>query len=396
LIQLCIGIKLQSSASFRAIHQIILVLNLYLNLSMKAPSHSTVLLWIKKYGYYELTKEKLRAEDWVILLDESVQFGQNKLLVIYGIRESDIDFTRPLQYQDLTPLVLKSKSSWKAEDIKEQIQTIQQQNGTIRYAVADQGSSIRKALDLMDIPHVYDLTHFISLTIEHLYKNDSEFKEYTQKLAHLRGAQALSKMAHVLPPAQRAKARFMNLRPISDWGMAVLRLLDKPIDQYKAEIENLTWVNQYRSLIVELALLNKMVNGIQVVLKTQGLSNKNIILCKPILAQANTKRLMDFSKNMLEYLLSAINTVPKAEKIICSSDILESSFGKYKNYLQANPMIGITNLCLSLSAFTGAINNNEVKCAFENTTITDIKNWTNMNVGKTTMMKRKEIFKKTG
>ncbi len=363
---------------------------------MKAPSHATVLLWIKKYGYYELTKEKFHAEDWVILLDESVQFGQNKLLVIYGIRHSDIDFTRPLHYKDLTPLVLKSKSGWKAADIKEQIQTIQQQIGTIQYAVADQGSSIRKALDLVDIPHIYDLTHFISLTIEHLYKNDSEFKEYTQKLAHLRGAQALSKMAHVLPPAQRAKARFMNLRPISDWGMAVLRLLDKPTDLYKAEIENLIWVNQYRSLIVELSLLNKMVNEIQFVLKTRGLSKENIALCKPIMAQANTKRLMDFSKDMLEYLLSAIKVVPTAEKIICSSDILESSFGKYKNYLQANPMIGITNLCLSLSAFTGTLNNNEIKCAFENTTITNIKDWTYQNVGKTTMMMRKDIFKKTG
>lgn len=363
---------------------------------MKAPSHATVLLWIKKYGYYELTKEKFHAEDWVILLDESVQFGQNKLLVIYGIRHSDIDFTRPLHYKDLTPLVLKSKSGWKAVDIKEQIQMIQQQIGTIQYAVADQGNSIRKALNLMDIPHIYDLSHFISLTIEHLYKNDSAFKEYTQKLAHLRGAQALSTMAHVLPPVQRAKARFMNLRPISDWGIAVLRLLDKPTDPYKAELENLIWVNQYRSLIVELSLLNKMVNEMQFLLKTQGLSNKNIALCKSILAQANTERLRFFSKDMLAYLFSTIKTAPNAKKIICSSDILESSFGKYKNYLQANPMTGITNLCLSLSAFTGVLNVHKVKCAFENTTITDIKDWTNMNVGKTTMMMRKEIFKKTG
>lgn len=60
-------------------------MNLYLNCSYRAPSHATVLLWVKKYGLCQLSKKRQKADDWVVILDESVQFGQNKLLLVYGM-----------------------------------------------------------------------------------------------------------------------------------------------------------------------------------------------------------------------------------------------------------------------------------------------------------------------
>ena len=318
IIQFCIAIKLQSSASFRAIEQIIIVMNIYLEISVKSPSHSTVLLWMKKYGYYELVQPKIKGNDWVIKLDESVQFGQNKLLVIYGIRQCEIDFNRPLKYEDLSALVIKSKSTWSGEDIKDQILIIQKQIGKIKYAVAYHGNSIKKALKLMHIPHIYDITHRISLSVEHIYKEDLQFKEYTKQLAYLRGSQALSKMAHVLPSAQRVKARFMNLRPISDWGISVLKLLDTTNDQFKDEKENLAWVNGHRKFIKELAQLNQMINSIQALVKTKGLSKKIIKTCRRILDKCRTKRLVQFKQAMTEYFKQTMNDLVGIEKAICS------------------------------------------------------------------------------
>lgn len=394
MIQLCIAFKLQSAASFRAIHQIIVAINMYLDISIKAPTHSTVLLWVKKYGYYELTQPKITAEDWIIILDESVQFGQNKLLVIYGIRQSNIDFNRPLNYQDLTPLALQSKSTWSGQDIKKLLLDTQQHiGGVIKYAVADHGNSIKNALKLMKIPHVYDLTHCISLRLEHIYKEDPEFKEFTKQLAYLRATQALGKMSHVLPPAQRVKARFMNLRPISDWGIAALNLIDSYGKQFQSEKNNLAWVNEYRNFIMELALLNEIINDMQMVLKTKGLSKKTLKACMQILDRGQTKRLRQFKEMMSGYLQQTMGAFPDIDKILCSSDILESSFGKYKNYLQANPMVGITNLCLSISAFTGTLACGELKKAFETTKVNDIDTWTKLNIGKTTLSKRTEVLK---
>lgn len=366
---------------------------MYLEISLKAPTHSTILLWMKKYGYYELNKPKEIGEDWVIILDESVQFGQNKLLVVYGVRQCNIDFSRPLNYQDMTPLALISKSTWSGYGIEEVLKDVQKHIGHIRYAVADHGNNIKKALKLMHIPHVYDLTHCISLSVEHIYKEDLEFKEYTKKLAHLRGTQALGKMAHVLPPAQRVNARFMNLRPISDWGIAVLNLLDNPAETFLSERNNLAWVNDYRDIIMELAMLNHMINSIQSLLKKNGLSKDTVQKCWKILDQASTTRLRQFKNSINEYLQKTMDILPNLDRLLCSSDILESSFGKYKNYLHDNPMVGITNLSLSIAAFTGSLDDGQLKKAFEDTTVNDIEKWTEANIGRTTLAKRMEVLK---
>ena len=394
MIQLCITLKLQSSASFRTIEQIMLILNVHYQISTKSPTHSTVLLWVKKYGYYELNKPKDKAEDWIVMLDESVQFGQSKLLVLYGLRQSNLGFNRPLNYGDITPLVLKSRCSWSGQNIKESIEDVQKHiGGSIIYAVADYGNTIKKALRMMKIPHVYDLTHRIALSLDHIYREDPEFKSYTEKLTYLRRSQVLGKMSHILPPLQRAKSRFMNLRPISDWGKGVLNLLDQPGEVFQAEKEYLSWVKNYRSLITELVLINEVINDIQLILKTEGLSRQSAQRVKVILNRCRTKRLKDFKKTINEYIEQTLEALPDLDKILCSSDILESSFGKYKNYLQDNPMVGITNLSLSISAFTGPLVREEIKCAFEKTRVRDIEEWTKLNIGKTTLSKRQEVLK---
>jgi hypothetical protein len=369
-------------------------MNLYLETSFKAPSHSTVLLWMKKYGYHELCKAKEIADDWVVILDESVQFGQNKLLVVYAIRQCAIDFSRPLVYRDLATLALISKSSWSGDDIKEVLVDVEKRIGRIRYAVADQGNPIRKALKLLNIPHIYDLTHCISLSVEHIYKEDPQFQAYTKKMAHLRSTQALGKIAHVLPPLQRCKARFMNLRPISDWGTSVLDLLDSQPGDFREEKDSLAWVGSYRELIGELDLLNKIINDIQSLIKKNGLSKASIQRCKQILEQVSTRRLIQFKNVITDHFEKSINALPQLDHILCSSDILESSFGKYKNYLQDNPMVGITNLCLSIAAFTGSMKEDEIKQAFETTRVDQINKWTLSNIGKTTLAKRMEVLKK--
>lgn len=394
VIQFCIALKLCSSVSFRSISKIILSMNLYLNCSYRAPSHATVLLWVKKYGLCQLSRKRQKADDWVVILDESVQFGQNKLLLVYGIRHSDINFFRALNFSDLTPLAIISKSTWSGDAIAGQLELIENEIGKIKYAVADRGNSIKKALKTKGIYHVYDITHGISLIVEHIYKHDPEFKAYTKRMAHLRGAQALGKMSHVLPPAQRSKARFMNLRPVSDWGISVLNVLENGPDTLKAEKINLNWVMGYKEIILELALLNQMINSIQLLLKTKGLSTATLSECGKELLKANTPRLHLFTRNLSDYLHQMWTNRPMKDLncLLCSSDIIESAFGKYKYYIHTNPMVGITNLSLTLAAFTGKLTLEEMKEAFQSTKVDHVKKWTAENIGQTTMAKRFAVF----
>ena len=44
------------------------------------------------------------------------------------------------------------------------------------------------------------------------------------------------------------------------------------------------------------------------------------------------------------------------EKVVCSSDILESCFGKYKEVVKLNKTIGVSDICLSISCLTNNLN----------------------------------------
>ena len=109
--------KIKTSVSFRSLSKILVVSSVYLKTQCASPSYQTGILWIKKIGYYELYKPKERADDWIIIADESIGIGQEKVLVVLGIRRKDVDFTRPLKLKDLTPLLVKSKERWTGEDI---------------------------------------------------------------------------------------------------------------------------------------------------------------------------------------------------------------------------------------------------------------------------------------
>ena len=82
---------------------------------LQSAAPNTILLWVRKLGYYALTKPKPVADDWVLLLDHSIQLGPDKLLVIFGIREETIDFRRPLHYEDLDPVWMCASSQWNGD-----------------------------------------------------------------------------------------------------------------------------------------------------------------------------------------------------------------------------------------------------------------------------------------
>ena len=105
------------------------------------------------------------------------------------------------------------------------------------------------------------------------------------------------------------------------------------------------------------------------------------------------KRLQDFIAGFLDEQLSL---VPQKKTILCTSDIIESAFGKYKSYINNNPMVGITDLSLVIAAFTSDLNAEMIKKAMEEVKVNDIKNWNKINIGQTNFQKRQQVLKKVG
>lgn len=236
-----------------------MIMNESLKLSKKKISHTTGLNWIHKIGYYELTKEKERADDWVIMVDESIQLGQEKALIVLGIREKDIDFTRPLKYTDMVPLRIIVKTKCGGDEIKEIVKDTGKEIGKIKYAVGDMGNNIKKGLELSGINHLHDVTHKIALIIEKMYSKDEIFIQITNMMSEMRLKYCQTSFAYLIPPVRRNKSRYLNISIISDWCIKALKYNEKNNNQ----ISVLNWLNQYKDYIMELSEINLAICDIE-------------------------------------------------------------------------------------------------------------------------------------
>ncbi len=395
IIILVLALKFNCSSSFRSISKTIALLNIYLNLNLKTPTHVTILIWAKKVGIYSLNKEKENADDWIIMIDESVEFGNDKLLLILGVREANIDFSKPLNYQNMVCLKLVASNTWTGEQIKEVIHELTLEIGKIKYAVADMGNAIKKALKLALIPHVHDINHKLSWFIKELLKNDTDFDAYCKKLAHLRGSMSLSKLSYILPPQQRVNSRFMNLKPIFDWGLSILKLIDdgklNPMEK-----EKLMGVKAHEKLIRQLVELIQIANQIQKTIKNFGLSETTKKDCLTLFANTHDSRTLQFKDMIDTYFTQTIQSVKDTDHILSSSDILESSFGKYKTYISNNKSVGITDLSLTIPAFCGEFEKVTIIKALESVKTKHIKQWSTKNLSESLTMKRRAALNMGG
>lgn len=396
IIQFLVSAKLSTSSSFRSLEKIVVMLNLYLNLGLGCPKYGTILIWTKKVGLFSTRPPIEKSNDWVLIIDESIAVGHERLLVVYGVRSSKIDFKRALKYDDLKPLLIKSSNKWTGEIIKKEIEGLVEKWGHVKYIVADGGNGICKGLELSGNTHVYDITHKIAWVLKKIYEKDSLFTSYAKEMAQMRYKGVCSEISHIIPPKQRINSRFMNLDILSDWGLKAISCIKSSKKNNKI-YKKLLWVKEYAEIINELDLINNSVNEIKSVLKTKGLSKKTfkfvVNIFKKNKGNANFQYL---GTVIIEYLKETMVHLPKEKNILCTSDIIESSFGKYKNYMSQNSMAGITDLSLCMAAFTNSLDANELKEGLEKTKMDDLKKWSKENIGETNFAKRKRVLKNNG
>ena len=385
--------KINTSVSFRSLSKVFVTFNLYLNIELSSPSFSTTMLWIKKIGYTQLQSIKQKADDWIIIVDESIGIGQEKVLVVLGIRRSQVDFTRPLLLHDMEPITVKSKERWTGQDIANELKIVKEKLGTIIYAVTDGGISLKYGLKDVDIKQVYDITHAIAIFLQRLYEKDENFKDYAHKAGQMRFKLCCSRHAHLIPPNQRSKSRFLNIDTISKWGMKVLHALQNneisPED--RAELE---WVKEKESFIIEMDLIMSTVQEISIILKNKGLSKQTKSRCSSLLRNCKKGKLKIFKEYMINYLSEYTKQIShRKEILLCCSDIIESTFGRYKNELSKNPMSGITDLVLIIPALTSSLSGEMVRAAIDNCKVKDIEVWKKNNLCNSLLAKRTMVYK---
>ena len=388
--------KLRTSASFRCLAKQQEIRREHLGEKGMAPCNNSICNWLMKTGFHALTSPKPWARDWVVILDTSIQMGQEKVLVILGIRQRDIDFSRPLVFTDLVPLAIVVRRSWTGESVRDELEKLQLQIGKVSYAVADHGSELRKGLRLAGIRHLHDITHALALLVEKLYKEDQRYKAFCAKLSDMRARLSQSEAAHVAPPLQRKKSPYQNIRPLVEFACMCLDFLDSPeaaSPEHSRAVEETGWMRGFKELLAELKALSEAIDAMEKVLKHRGLSATTAKECQKILSGFTEPRLVEFGHKFMAGLRESLALVTNHRRLLCTSDIIESIFAAYKNFVSNNKMAGVTKLVLAMAAMTCDLTEESTKECMEKVTVKQVREWGEEFVGQTLYQKRRQMKK---
>ena len=89
----------------------------------KIPSYSVIRQWLAKIGLYELERPKEKRDDWIWIVDFTIELGTEKCLVILGV---SVEFIQEkiqksngcLSHKDVEVLAIEIMNSTKGEKVK--------------------------------------------------------------------------------------------------------------------------------------------------------------------------------------------------------------------------------------------------------------------------------------
>jgi hypothetical protein len=99
-------------------------------------------------------------------------------------------------------------------------------------------------------------------------------------------------------------------------------------------------------------------------------------------------------KEQIEIYFEDLASKAQGKTICCSSDIIESCFGKFKEFVKRNKTVGISDLSLCIAAMTGKNNPDKTREAMETISIKKVREWKTKNIAKTLFAEKMELNKK--
>jgi len=346
---------------------------LCMGLNSRVPSHSSIRNWLCKCGIYRVEIQPKVSGDYVIYIDESITFGSEKILLILGIAKEKMTFKSALTHEDMEVLYVGVSKEWQGKKIGELLEKIGEDKN-ILYAVSDEGRNLINAYKLVEYSHIRDCTHKLANYIKHLFEKDELFTSFRKLIGQLRKAWNLSKSkSDYMPPSMRGKLRFANIFPCVNW--AEKRLAEW--DDLSKEVQNkLSFLKENKEFIQSLKEVEIIFKTVCNKLKTKGfgISQKQELLA--VLTKMKVgKKASIFIDNCKEYLenLTAQMTKLGYENLLCTSDIIESYFGKFKTKINSNSRSGLTEFIFTIATFGKSFSIEEAKKALETVQCKDFK-----------------------
>lgn len=379
LVNLLVDFYRYGSMSLRSCRHTLISLSFCLGLEQRIPSHTSIRNWLCKCGSYRLDTTFSQSEEYVVYVDESISFGSEKILLMLGVASSALPQDRSLTHSDMEVLYVGVSKEWKGEQIATELANIST-NKTISYVVSDQGLNLRKAYKSLKYSHIEDCTHLLANHLKKLYEQDETFMAFSKLIGKLRQKWNLSKdHSQYMPPSMRGKLRFANIFPCVSWAK---KMIDQMGELPLEVAEQLSFLATHKSFIEALVQVQAIFKTVCEGLKNNGFNSisQQTILNKLTLIETQTceglsSKAMIFKAHCENYLAHLETKSKELNQpfLLCSSDIIESYFGKFKTKINPNSRSGLTEFIFTIATFGKRFSVQETKNALESVKCNELK-----------------------
>jgi len=367
------------------------------------PCHVVIQNWVMRFGLYKLNQAPEKRDDWVYILDHTIDFGAKKCLVILGITlECFKKNNCKIKHSDTEVMAIKLTEQADGASVTEAIKEVAKATGAPVQIISDGASNIKRGIkDFIaekelygKVRVTYDVTHKVGLILKFCVPKDPQWELFTKLATKSKKDILHTQLGYLVPPKPRDKSRWLNLEMYIDWAENILSLDENDIAKNNREKFKLKlgWVKEFENKIVEWRQILNIVNLLKHEIKSRGLTantknnfEKAILLLKPL-----TDTALKVKQQALEHIEQECRDID--DIYLGCSDIIESVIGKYKRFSEKSPMKEVGKAVLTMPVFTSDISHEEVKKAMESISAKELDQWLKDNVGKSLFSKRKKVF----
>lgn len=366
-------------------------------------SYYSVRLWLLRLGLYQLNRPKTQADDWMWIVDHTVQMGQRKCLIVVGIRQSAWDAKdRVLSHEDVELIDLQPVTESNGKVVYRQLKAAAAKTGIPRAIVSDNGSDLHCGIDRFRKTHrktawLYDIKHKTACLLKHALEHDASWQMFVAKVHRFKQQVALTELAGLAPPQQRSKSRYMNLDVVVDWAERSLMLLDSRKAMAAAKLKRvrveakLGWLRKFAPQVRRWGEMLVVIGATEHYVRHQGIHSKAAEELAAILPKPATPAAKRLRKGLLQFVHNEAQQAGEGERLLGSSEVLESIIGKFKYVAGERGQHGLTGMALSIGALVGKQAVATVQTAMSDITNQQVWDWCRSHLGPTVQSVRGRI-----
>jgi hypothetical protein len=398
-----LSLVLNCHASLRCAANVLGLLGAEMDHDGMAPDGSTGRLWLLRIGLWALLRPKTIADDWVWLVDHSIQIGQCKCLVVLGVTLSALPKGRPLCHEDMELIALVPMMHSNQAAVAVCLEEAVAQTGVPRAILDDHGADLHGGVEIFRRDHpetieVYDIKHKAACLLKSRLERDEHWKSYASLLGQTKCALQQTEMAFLVPPSQRTKSRFMNLAGLVTWGQRLLALVDNPstlkdlgVTAERVEAK-LNWLAEYRAPLEQWSAYHEQIGATLDFVRVHGLYvGAGVELAAALPAAAGEAGAL--REELIAFVTRESSKARIGECLPGSTEVLESCFGKLKALESDQSKSGFTGLVLSLGAMVSKRTAETIGEALERCKVREVLDWCSKMLGKSVQSQRIQAFK---